>query len=378
MFDLKAKVIHIIIGLNDGGAESVLYRLCVDTPKFEHIIVSLTSEGKYALPLRTSGFPVYCLNITLFNFFLKFAFLVRFLIKERPDIVQTWMYHAAFFGGLASKLSSISRPVVWNLRRSSVSTSDVSKLTYLLVRVLAVFSYIFPTKVVACSLSGIDFHVNLGYSKHNMCYIPNGVDICRFYPDSSLNYSFRRRYNISSSLPLIGHVGRFHPSKDHPNLFSSINICRKSPIPFHILLAGSGISTTNAKLMKLLHSFELLNHVTLLDSFDDIPLIMNAIDFLVSSSFTEGFPNVVSEAMACGTPCIVTDVGDSRTIVSDTGWLCPPSSPSSLAKAINSALAIHNSHYYLEKSSKCIDRIGSLFSLPTMVSSYSRLWSNLV
>jgi len=75
-------------------------------------------------------------------------------------------------------------------------------------------------------------------------------------------------------------------------------------------------------------------------TFSDLLTVYNALDLLVSSSTSEGFSNVIGEAMACGVPCVVTDVGDSALIVGDTGNIVPPGDSHALAQALRSWLRL--------------------------------------
>jgi glycosyltransferase involved in cell wall biosynthesis len=70
----------------------------------------------------------------------------------------------------------------------------------------------------------------------------------------------------------------------------------------------------------------------------DMPAVCNAFDIACSSSSGEGFSNTIIEAMACGVPCVVTDVGDSAVIVGEIGVVVQPASPEALRDAFVSLL----------------------------------------
>src|SRR5690625_4423932 len=99
------KVVHIITGLNDGGAEGVLYRLCTNDKKYTHTVISLLDMGKYGPLLEEHGIKVYCLNMKRGKITLSdLSRLYRKLKKNQPDIVQTWMYHGDLIGGIVSRV----------------------------------------------------------------------------------------------------------------------------------------------------------------------------------------------------------------------------------------------------------------------------------
>jgi glycosyltransferase involved in cell wall biosynthesis len=94
------------------------------------------------------------------------------------------------------------------------------------------------------------------------------------------------------------------------------------------------------------------------------------------SSFGEGWPNVVGEAMACGVPCVVTDVGDACAIVGETGRVVPPADPEALARAWAELLA------FPEEQRRALgaaarERIAAYFSLEQVVERYQALWEEL-
>ena len=148
---MTRKVLHIITGLSDGGAEAVLTRLCLNSQEAKHVVISLTDEGKYGLQLSQSGVPVHCLGMnagrpSLFKFFK----LIRLIRVEKPDLVQTWMYHADFFGGLASRLAGVKQ-VFWGIRRSTLEKDKASRLTVLIARLCAYLSRVVPQKIICCA-----------------------------------------------------------------------------------------------------------------------------------------------------------------------------------------------------------------------------------
>ena len=100
------RVIHIITSLEDGGAEALLYRMCLAMTSHCHIVISLKNGGKYGPLLEDAGIKVYHLNMLgLVSFLPSFLRLYNILKLEEPDIVQTWLYHADLFGGLCARKS---------------------------------------------------------------------------------------------------------------------------------------------------------------------------------------------------------------------------------------------------------------------------------
>ena len=102
------KIVHIITGLNDGGAEHTLFKICKYDNLNKHIVISLTGPGKYFSLLKKLKIKVYCLKASFFSIH-KFFFLIRLLHLLNPDIVQTWLVHADFVGGIAARLASIKK-----------------------------------------------------------------------------------------------------------------------------------------------------------------------------------------------------------------------------------------------------------------------------
>ena len=107
-------ILHIITGLGDGGAEHTLFKICKYDNINKHIVISLKSPEKYFSLLKKIGVDVYSLNLNFYSFFKVFSLikLIRFL---KPDIVQTWLVHADFIGGIAARLSGVKK-IIWNVR----------------------------------------------------------------------------------------------------------------------------------------------------------------------------------------------------------------------------------------------------------------------
>ena len=103
---------------------------------------------------------------------------------------------------------------------------------------------------------------------------------------------------------------------------------------------------------------------------------MNAIDVhVLSSAYGEAFPNAVCEAMACGTPCVVTDVGDAAAITGETGWVVPLRDPQALSQRIEEAITAIQSGRREEVSQACRQRIVEFFGIERMVAAYEDIWS---
>jgi len=369
------RVVHIITGLNQGGAEAMLTKVSgALRERCEIQVISLLDEGVYGKTLKEMGIPVHCLHMKRGSFSWKaFGQLRNLLKKIHPDVVQTWMYHADLIGGIATKTSADSK-VFWNIRQGNVSSDANSIATRCVVRLNAFLSRFIPTKVVVNSNVGRQVHQGIGYAASKMIVIPNAFDIHRFKSDHAARIKFRAELGIDPQLPVLGMVARFDPQKDHETLLKAARLLVDNKIEFRLLLSGQGIDVNNAALVEKIREKRLNDHVILLGMRSDIPEFMNALDcHVLSSSCCEGFPNVIGEAMACEVPCVATDIGDSAMIIDDTGWIVAPGDPHALAKAMMEAL-IESPPLHAARGRRCRQRILDNFEMERITDMYYDMW----
>jgi glycosyltransferase involved in cell wall biosynthesis len=370
------KLIHVITGLSDGGAEAVLYRLCKHDHTNLHHVVSLSGLGKYGPKLEELGVAVTSLNMSpIRQSPLAFIRLVKLVIREKPDAMQTWMYHADLFGGLAGRIAGI-KLMFWGIHNTTLETGKSKNTSIWIAKMLAKLSWWIPTKIAVCAQRAIEVHEAYGYDRRKMCFIPNGYDLSDFKPSSGSHGEFKVSLNSNLLAPVIGMVARFDPQKDHANLLNALSILRARGIDFHCVLVGTEMNSLNKQITNWIDQRDLSDYIYLMGQRDDIPVIMNAIDLHLLSSSSEAFPNVVCEAMACGTPCVVTDVGDAAYIVGDTGWVVPPLDPEGLALAIEKAITEMNGSNWKNRTQAARNRIQENFSIERMVNEYNRLWNS--
>ena len=368
------KIVHIISGLNDGGAEAVLYRLCSSDKAVKHYVVSLMDEGKYGALLREAGVQVTCLAMPRGKVTLGGMWgLWRLLRQVRPQVVQTWMYHADMVGGVIARLAGVKR-IFWGIRHSVLDADGSKRSTILIARLCARISSRVPSTIICCAQKALEVHRDLGYAADKLQVIPNGYDLVRFCVDKDARVRLRTEWNVGSCW-LIGMVGRFDPLKDHKNLLDALAIVKYRGVDFCCVLAGRGLDQNNAQLMAWLAELDLTDKVKLLGQRMDIPSVMNTLDIHVLSSFSEAFPNVVAEAMACGTPVVVTDVGDAALIAGETGWIVPPKDPRALADALlQSRLAMFDKSAWQARCLAARQRMDDHFNLGRMVKNYHLAW----
>ncbi|MCT8992266.1 GT4 family glycosyltransferase PelF [Chelativorans sp. SCAU2101] len=369
------KILHTITGLNDGGAEAVLYRLVTFDDRHRHIVVSLSDGGKYAPLLSAKGIEVHCLDMPRGRLTLSgLRRLWAVLRRERPQIVQTWMYHANLVGGVIAKLAGVKN-IYWGIRHTDLVPGTTGRSTRMVDRLCARISPYVPSGIIACAEKAKDVHITNGYDAGKFTVIPNGYDIAQFSPDAEARQAFRQQLGIVADARVLGLVGRWDPQKDHANLIRAFSLLRKRMPDLHLVLAGTDCDDSNAELMRLLQEAGGMENVHLLGRRSDIPSLMNALDLHVLSSYSEAFPNVVAEAMACGTPCVVTDVGDAAVIVGNTGWVVPPRDSEALASAISEALAEQEKDDIWHRRQRAArQRIVDEFSLEAMVARYHSVW----
>ena len=372
------KVLHIITGLNNGGAEGVLYRLVTHDKNNEHIVISLMDEGKYGPLLMNKDISVHCLNMSQGQPSIKSIFKLYKLVKTvEPDVVQTWMYHADLIGGVVAKSLGIKK-IFWNIRQSNFDSRHTKSSTIKIAKICAKLSAFIPSKVISCSNIAVDIHINLGYSSNKIITIGNGYNLADFKENKNELETLKESLNLRGH-PILGMVGRFDPQKNHEGLLQALSTVKKRGYKFDCLLVGKDLNSENIKLLKLIQQLGLEEDIYLLGQRTDIPNIMHLLDIhILSSSYGEGFPNVLAEAMACGTPCIATDVGDSRLIVDKYGLIVEPNNTESLSEAIIKFINIYSKETTLWETMRAgsICFVKDNFSLDTMVSKYIDVWKS--
>lgn len=381
---MEINLVHLITDLDVGGAETTLYRLLrqVDRRRFTPSVVSLMDRGTLGDRIEALGVQVHTVGMRrpiLAPF--KLPRLWRILRTLRPDLLHCWMYHANLLGAFMAPAVGV-KTVVWGLHHSSLDP-QLDKRTTILVAKAGAWLSRRVDGIVSCSKTGLAFHRSLGYQPERMRFIPNGFDVERFHPDPRARAEVRQELGLTQDSVLIGLAARFHPYKDHGNFFLAarrlLDDLGPKPLQERIrfVLCGKNVVDDNPEIMEYVRRLGLSDRVHLLGERSDVHRIMAALDIVTSSSKTEAFPNAVGEAMACGVPCVVTDVGDSADIVEGTGVVVPPRDPQGLANGWRRLLELEPEQL-LKLGAAARRRIEENYSLASVVRAYENLYEELL
>jgi glycosyltransferase involved in cell wall biosynthesis len=373
------KIIHIITGLNTGGAEMMLYKLLyrTDRNRFEQTVISLSGHG-------TVGERIEGLNIPVIDIGMKHGRptlagiwrLITIARKLKPNIIQGWMYHGNLAAQLAALLTPGQSSVLWNIRQSLYSLSYEKRLTAVVIKLGGYLSG-FPEYIIYNSKTSACQHEAIGYRAETQVFIPNGFDTDLFVPSDEAKISVKREMGVPGDVLLIGLIGRYHPMKDHATFLKAASLLLEKGSNVYFVLAGDQIDEGNGELRKGINDLNISRYVRLLGKRSDIPRLTAALDIAaISSSYGEGFPNVIGEAMSCAVPCVVTDIGDSALIVGDTGRVVEPRDPQALADAWSELISI-NTDQRRQLGLRARQRICENFSLDAVVQQYEFLYEKI-
>jgi glycosyltransferase involved in cell wall biosynthesis len=370
------RVVHIITGLEEGGAESLLYNLVITDMKNEHIVISLQNLDKYGSKLKEKSVVVFSMGMEInFSLIFKIFNLIKNIKKLKPSVIQTWMYHANLIGGFASMICGVDK-LFWSLHHHKLSNNEKfwTKISCYLGGKLSSF---IPNKIVSVSDRCTEHHISIGYCSKKLVLISNGINTNLFNIEPRVNNKYINTLNPSSDLILIGMAARYNVSKDFKSLIKSISIVQKEFQNFNCIAVGPNVTRNNKELMNIVMKNNVSNYFIPLGPQDDLSSFYNAIDINILSSNSESFGLVLAEAMACGTPCISSDVGEARKIIGNTGWIVPKNSYEILAKKIKYAIISkkQNHNSWLIRKDNCRKRIIKHYSLNNMINKYINIWS---
>jgi glycosyltransferase involved in cell wall biosynthesis len=365
------RVMHVITGLSTGGAETMLLKLLsAASGDMEHVVVSLGDEGTIGPRIAALGVPVHCLGLQR-NAPNPFRALSILSLARRigPHLIQGWMYHGNLMASMATLALRKKPPVIWNIRQTVYNLRNERWLTAKFIRLGARFSAR-PAAIIYNSQTSAAQHQDLGYRAEKRVIIPNGFDCQVLRPDEAARKAVRAELSITDDTVLVGLVARYHPMKDHAGFLKAAAMVVRFHPQTRFVLAGTGVSSKQPELAEAIRQNDLQDRVILLGERSDIPRLNNAFDIGCSASaWGEGFSNSIGEAMACGVPCAVTNVGDSAYIVADSGFVAPSRDPEALVNAIVCLIEMGRSGRQ-QLGVKARQRIETEFSLPAIVRRY--------
>jgi glycosyltransferase involved in cell wall biosynthesis len=372
------RIVHLINGLSTGGAEMMLYKLlsAMNREQFDPVVVSLTKHGALEERIKKLCVPIQSIGIQRgLPTPIAVWRLIRTVKHISPDLIQGWQYHGNLAAQLAQMFLKHRVPVLWNIRHSIYDLCQEKRMTAIMVKLGAQLSYKPERVIYVAQVSAIQ-HEALGYRAEKRLILPNGFDIQHFIPSEQARFQLREELRLSPSTIIIGKIARYHPMKDHTNFLRAAAHLLQSHPDVNFLLAGKNVDRTNSTLMALINELNLGARIHLLGERDDVHRIIAGLDIFSSASYSEGFPNVIGEAMACGVPCVATDVGDSALIIGELGRVVPPKQPETLAEAWR--MLIEMGHAERVKLGAMARRhIEEYYSLSSIVSRYEQLYSDI-
>lgn len=329
------RVLFLVRSLRQGGAERQLVALACGLHRrgWPVTVVCCYGGGVFQAELENAGVTLVDLHKRgrwdVAGFMWR---LLRTLRASHAEIVHGYMT----LGNMLALLARAARPrtrVVWGVRSTIIDRTRrdwLSRLNFRLSRSAARLA----DRIIANSEAGAAHHASLGYPHARIRVIPNGIDTERFRFDAAGRVRLRGEWHVDDHCTLVGLVGRIDPMKDHATFMRAAASLAARDDRLRFVCVGGGDSRFAQGIKALATRLGLDARLVWAGPRNDMAAVFSALDIAVSSSCGEGFSNVIAEAMACGRPCVVTDVGDSARIVGACGAVVEAGDPQALADAI--------------------------------------------
>lgn len=334
-------LLFVSTSLGTGGAERMLVKIMsrLDRSRFEPCVVSLFDHGTMGAALTDMGIEVVCLQMNSLWKVVSAPFKLAGLIRRRRFVViQGWMYHGSLLAWLGKLLAGSRAGLSFGIRHTLVDVRREHLNTQMVIWVVSWLAR-WADICMFNSKRSLYSHRAYGYRSRCMAVIPNGFEVATYAPNPDRGRRLRQTLGLGTQ-QVVGMVARFDPAKDHQNFLRAAALVHRELPQVRFVLVGTNMILGNDRLSFWIQEQGLGDVVMLLGERRDIQDLNNVFDVACLSSWMEAFPNVIGEAMACGTPCAVTDVGDARDIVGDTGRVVPARNPGALATAILDLLSL--------------------------------------
>jgi glycosyltransferase involved in cell wall biosynthesis len=329
------RIMFLVHSLELAGAERQVVNLAGGLHRRGHQISVATfyPRGELFDEMQSAGVTLHNLGKTKRTDFAGFLWRLRQLVKrERPDVLHGYLESPNILTSLLKTFNPKLR-IVWGVRCSAKQLGHYDRISRWISILEPKFARL-ADLIIVNSQCGASDAGKQGFPAMKIRVIPNGIDTDYFQPDRQAGLRFRQELNIGPEVRLIGRIGRFHAMKDYPTFLDAAASLRQDYPDLKFLCLGRGAQAETSDLERFIATRGLADSVFVRSPTTDMRAVYNALDLLVSSSaFGEGFPNVVGEAMACGTPCIATDVGDSGLLIGVQDLIVPPKRPQALEKA---------------------------------------------
>jgi glycosyltransferase involved in cell wall biosynthesis len=329
------KVLFFVRALTVGGSERQLALSARGLAQRGHDVAIAVLYGGGALEALLQGSSVRILSIDKsgrWHLASPLAKMFRIFLRERPDVVYAFLPVQTTLAALLLPPYLKTR-LVFGLRAALMDLRQYDRLHALAYRLEAWLSRRAHLIVANAAAVRADAMVR-GMPADRIVVVPNGIDTDTMAPDRLAGDAQRQSWGIDKRAFVVGLVARLDPMKDHPTfLAAAAEFARHHP-DAQFVCVGDGPAAYRDQLVALAQSLGLQRRIFWVGELHDLRAVYNAFDLVtLSSSFGEGFPNVVAEAMACGVPVAATDVGDVRTIIGRHGEVVPRRRPDLLSQA---------------------------------------------
>jgi glycosyltransferase involved in cell wall biosynthesis len=323
---IDGEVVHVITGLEVGGAEMLLLELCREDRRRGRTVsvASLISEGPLRQRFAQIGVEVVGLGMRRGEFFAPGLIrLVRLIRRRRPRVVQGWLYHGNLGAAAATWLSGVlPRPkLAWSVHGAVPDFACYPARLRRAVRLGAQLSP-FVDGILYNGSVALDEHQRIGFRSRLTQLFSNGIDLAKFRSEPGLRQMTRQALGLPEDAVAVIAVGRDDPMKNWAGMLAAAEAAAAQKV--WLVAVGDGTERLPAGSRR-----------TLLGRREDMPALYAAGDmFMLASHFGEGTSVALTEAMACGLPVIVTDVGDNGAIAAGAGAVVPPRDAGALARAL--------------------------------------------